>query len=180
LILKEKGTNKYVILENKTTSFTNLSEASYKNSIQALGYSIILDSITHGSDARSVYYVLYCIYKSSKQEYEWMMFPKSRVQRVEFINDLIIDITKLEMYKEHGIYPRHGENCYNFFRECDYIEMCHTPIEIIAENYKKKDTSAYGVIQEYDFEYTLEEIKQHQLQAIEDTIVATDGTMKNQ
>jgi hypothetical protein len=28
------------------------------------------------------------------------------------------------MYEEAEVYPMHGESCYSFFRECEYLNVC--------------------------------------------------------
>jgi hypothetical protein len=71
LILYHPVQKKFMILELKTTSFTSISEATYKNSAQALGYSLILDALVEkmNLDATASYTVLYLVYKTGAQEY---------------------------------------------------------------------------------------------------------------
>lgn len=167
LVLKEKSGDKYLILELKTSGFNNLHEAMYKNSFQALGYSVVLDSIAKDMGVASSYHVLYLIYKSGAQGYEWMLFPKSRSERIEFINDIILDIEILEIYRELGHYPKRGQACFNFFRPCAYLDHCGMHIETLRKLLGNKDTpSQYEELHKPDFVYTLDEIKAHQTESI--------------
>lgn len=126
LILFNPETKKYMILELKTTSFTSVSEATYKNSAQALGYSMILDALVDrsGEDAVASYTVLYLVYKSGSQEYEALPFLKTRTQRASFLIELAMDCTMLDFYESQNYYPARGESCYSFFRECEFFGIC--------------------------------------------------------
>jgi len=46
LVLRDKRDGKLLVFELKTTRFTNVHPAMYKNSGQALGYSLILDYVS--------------------------------------------------------------------------------------------------------------------------------------
>jgi len=177
LVLKKKTSNAYMILELKTTGFNNIDPAMYQNSAQALGYSVVLDSITKELGGQSSYHVLYLVYKSNRLEYETLMFPKNRVKRAHFINSLIIDIEILRMYAENNIYPQHGESCFNFFRPCEFLGTCGLSDESLVKLSKVhgEEESAFAVTERYDFEYDLDEIRAHQLEAIEDGTIVTSG-----
>lgn len=179
LVLKERGTNKYLVLELKTTSFTNIHEAMYKNSAQALGYSIVLDSISNVLGATNSYYVLYLIYKAGALEYETMLFPKNRVQRAKFINSLILDIEVLELYRLTGIYPTRGESCYEFFSPCDYFGLCDYDDEALTRVLgvgTDTHVETFDTIQQFNFTFELDDIKQHQLTAIQQDMITADST----
>lgn len=176
LILYNPTENSYLILELKTTKFNNLNEASYKNSNQALGYSVVLDSIVRDINASNSYYVLYLIYKSGRMEYETMLFPKNRVKRAHFINNLAIDIEIANLYADTGIYPQHGESCFDFFKPCGFIDSCNLSddtLEALARKQTEAD-AAFSTEMVYDFTYDLDKIREDQLTAIEEnTIVST-------
>lgn len=185
LVLRNKKNGQYIILELKTTTFTNLDEAMYKNSAQSLGYSVILDSIVKSDpnlQATSAYHVFYLIYKSGKMEYEDMIFPKSKLQRAHFINSLVMDIEQAEMYREYGNYPMRGQSCYNFFRQCEFFNKCTYSDETLkasAANQRAQE-DRYGKIahDEFDFVFDLNEIKAHQLEEIsaqKEELIALDS-----
>jgi hypothetical protein len=126
LILYNPAKKTYMILELKTTSFTSVNEATYKNSAQALGYSLILDALVEksGEDATASYTVLYLVFKSGSQEYEALPFLKTRSQRAAFLMELAMDCTVLDFYATQDYYPARGESCYSFFRECEFFGIC--------------------------------------------------------
>lgn len=177
LVLKHKKTGQFLIIELKTTKFTNLHEAMYKNSSQALGYSVVLDAIAREEGTTSSYHVLYFVYKTTKIEFQEMVFPKSKLQRANFINSLILDIEQAQMYENYGIYPQRGENCFNFFNPCEYFNSCgfsDTSLkELVATQQATGDNQSsagvYGVLEEeeFDFIFSLDNIREQQLAEIE-------------
>jgi hypothetical protein len=121
VVLVHKITGELLVLELKTTAMTNVDEAQYKNSGQALGYSVVLDAI---APLTSSYKVVYLIYKSKAQEYEVMEFTKSHTVRALWIQQLIMDVDLITMYEDNAIYPAYGESCYSFFRACEFFNLC--------------------------------------------------------
>lgn len=120
-VLRHTLTGEVVVLECKTTSSSNLNSAQYKNSSQAIGYSVVLDVIA--PDVSS-YRVFYLPYKTKSGEYEIFTFPKSYLQRALWIQELLLDIETIKMYENVGIYPMRGESCFSYYRECDYYNTC--------------------------------------------------------
>lgn len=127
LILYNPSKKSYMILELKTTSFTTVNAATYKNSAQALGYSLILDALVEksGEDATASYTVLYLVFKSGSQEFEALPFLKTRSQRAAFLVELAMDCTMLDFYAAQNYYPARGESCYSYFRECEFFGICN-------------------------------------------------------
>jgi hypothetical protein len=37
------------------------------------------------------------------------------------------------MYEEAGVYPMHGESCYTYFRECEYLNTCTLSTEALTK-----------------------------------------------
>jgi hypothetical protein len=109
------------VLECKTHSGTTINPATYKNSAQAIGYSIVLDAIF---PELSSYDVLYLAYSSKREEYEMIPFEKSYYARALWIRELLLDVETIKMYEENQIYPMHGESCFDFYRECEYLQHC--------------------------------------------------------
>lgn len=123
VILFHPENNVYMVLELKTSSFTSIDEAVYKNSSQALGYSIILDKLV-GKEATTSYTVFYLVYKTGGQEFVELPFLKTRTQRASFIKETLMDCVVMEFYKEQNYYPMRGESCYSFFRQCEFFGVC--------------------------------------------------------
>lgn len=163
LVLRHKLTGELLVLELKTTSAKYVKPASYKNSAQAIGYSVVLDKIQPGC---SSYGVLYLVYLSHSCTFETFEFPKTYHQRALWLRDRILDENYLlYLAKEegsYGIWPMHGEACVSFGRECDYMDICQLPTERIMaklrEHHYKDLSYETGEEMEYQFEISLEEL----------------------
>lgn len=129
-VLQNEDTQEIMVLEVKTTSGSTVNAATYKNSAQAIGYSVILD---HLFPELSSYEVLYLVYKTKSKEFETLPFTKSYLQRALWIRELLLDIESIKMYEDADIYPMHGESCYNFFRECEYMYTCTLSTEKLTD-----------------------------------------------
>jgi hypothetical protein len=120
MVLRHKHTGELMVLEIKSTSVA-ASEANYKNSAQALGYAVILDSL--GTEQQN-FDVLYLVYNTRAQEFQQMLFTKFFHQKVDFINSLVMDTELITKYEQAGYFPKYGESCYNFFRNCEFYDVC--------------------------------------------------------
>ena len=119
-VLKHKVTGEVMVLENKTSSGT-ANSAMFKNSGQALGYSVVLDILF---PEMSSYIVLYLVYETKTMEYVELPFTKSLLQRALWLQELLIDTQMVTLYDSFDTYPMHGESCYDFFRDCEYLGVC--------------------------------------------------------
>lgn len=131
-VLKNKYTGEIMVLECKTTSAYSVNPAQYKNSAQAIGYSVVLDKIFPDL---SSYKVLYLVYQTKSEEYVQIPFTKSHYARALWLRELLLDVDVLELYENCGIYPTRGESCFAFMRECKYLGTCHLPTERLATAY---------------------------------------------
>jgi len=129
-VLRHRYSGKVLVLECKTTGSATVNPASYKNSSQAIGYSIVLDAIFPDL---SSYEVLYLVYNTKSGEYLPLPFEKTFLQRALWIRELLLDIESIKMYEEAGVYPMHGESCYTFFRECEYLNTCTLSTEALTK-----------------------------------------------
>ncbi len=119
-VLKHKSTGAIMVLEAKTSSGT-ANSAMYRNSGQALGYSVVLDILF---PHLSSYTVLYLVYETKSYEYVELPFTKSLLQRALWLQELLIDCQTVQLYESYGTYPMHGESCFDFFRDCEYLGVC--------------------------------------------------------
>lgn len=156
VVLRQCTTGEVLVLELKTTGSKALSPTTYKNSAQAIGYSIVLDAIF---DHLSSYRVLYLIYQTHSREYTQIPFTKTYLQRALWIRELLLDIETIKMYEEAGVYPMHGESCYNFFRDCEYLASCTMSNTHIT----KPCTEANEDKTEYQINLTLADLLNNQL-----------------
>lgn len=126
LVLRHKITGELLVLELKTSSANYVQASNYKNSSQAIGYSVVLDKIE--PDATS-YGVLYLVYLTKLERFETFEFPKTYHQRALWLRDRMVDESNvLTLVKEegnYGIWPMYGESCNSFGRDCEYMDICH-------------------------------------------------------
>lgn len=130
LVLRHIISGEVIVLECKTTGSTTINPATYVNSAQAIGYSIILDAIF---PKLSSYKVLYLVYKSKDGEFVQLPFSKTFLQRALWIRELLLDIELIKMYEEAEIYPMNGEACFDFYRECEYLNTCTLNTELLTK-----------------------------------------------
>ena len=154
-------TKQFMVLELKTTGFNSINDAQYKNSSQALGYSLIVDVIAAqlNADANN-YQVLYCVYKAGQLEWEAIPFVKSRYQRAAWIFDLRLDCSVLKMYRELNHFPIHGESCYSFFRPCEFFGNCDIKSEVDFLMKKEWEATDEENVEGVDFYFHIDELKE--------------------
>lgn len=156
-VLRSRETGKILVLECKTTGSKNINPATYKNSSQAIGYSIVLDVLF---PSLSSYDVLYLVYQTTEREFHPIPFTKSYLQRALWIQDLLFDIEVIKMYDESGIYPMRGESCMSFFRECEYLQTCHLSTEYLTKVCTEEEVDS----EVYDVNIGLEDLLTAQLE----------------
>lgn len=141
-LLRNTITNELVVLECKTSKFKQVHDAQYKNSGQGLGYSLVVDAISAqltaaGTPVGSAWKVMYPIYLAGAFEWELKMFPKGNSQRARWLSNLINDIQRVAEYAENNHFPMHGENCYDYFRPCEYFEVCEMSDSVLIGDEEK-------------------------------------------
>jgi len=146
-VLRHKDTGEILVLECKTTS-GKANSTTYKNSGQAIGYSVVLDRIF---PELSSYKVFYLVYESKSKEYVEFYFEKSLLQRALWLQELIIDTKHISLYEDYNTYPTHGETCLDFFRDCEYLGICTLNTENIVKPLTEKILEEIEE-QEYMFE----------------------------
>lgn len=167
LVLRHKMTGELLVLELKTTSMNYVKPAAYKNSAQAIGYSVILDKVEPGCTS---YGVMYLVYMTKSCTFEVFEFPKTFHQRALWLRDRIIDeefIVKLIREEgNYGIWPMYGESCNSYGRDCEFMDICHLDTKNVMQPLREKhyiDISyETGEKAKYDFTITLEELLEAQ------------------
>lgn len=167
-VLQHDETGKVVVLECKTSSATNLNPAQYRNSAQAIGYSIVLDAIFPDL---SSYEVLYLVYSTKELEYTQYSFTKSYVQRARWIQELVLDTRTIDMYSEAGIFPMRGESCFDYYRECKYLGLCQMDNERLTKPLTQDEFVAFSKRnEEYQIVISLDDLIHAQLAKANATI----------
>lgn len=158
-VLYSPSLRQFMVLELKTTGFKSVADSQYKNSAQALGYSLIVDKLAALLNADSNnYQVLYLVYKTGQQEWEALPFVKSRQQRASWLFQLRLDCTMLDMYRSINHFPTYGESCYHFFRDCEFFGTCDlkSQLDVLMKNIKIAGVD--DVIEGVDFNFNMAEI----------------------
>lgn len=128
MILRNKDTGQYCIFDNKTSSARYMNSAQYTNSMQALGYSVVLDKLDPGHLSVN-YTVFYLVWLTFLERWEQFEFPKTAVQRAQWIQSKLWDVEELrrvrEQYGDYGMWPLSGEACFSYGRECQWMHECH-------------------------------------------------------
>ena len=162
-VMIDTSSNEIVVIECKTTKFSKVHEAQYKNSGQALGYALLIDAIikSEGLSYGSSYKVYYPVYKTGALEWEVFPFTKTSTKRALWIKDILLDINHIIERATDGYFPMRGESCYEFFRPCPHFGRCEYDNKmlfsgsppVVREERKSK----------YDFHFSLAEIIEGQL-----------------
>lgn len=162
-VLRHRMRGEIVGLECKTTKNKIVHEAMFKHSGQALGYSLVLDTIVPllGLPEISSMTVIYCIYKTFEYSWEKLEFSKSLTTRAKWIKNLLVDKQQIMQYAEDDYFPMRGEACYDFFRPCPYFGTCelsNNALLLGKEAEVKKDKEG-----DYPFKFNILEIIEAQL-----------------
>lgn len=153
VVLKQKTTGMHFIVEIKTTGLALLDiDPLYKNSGQALGYSIALDQIV-GKD-QSAYGVLYLVAQLGRgfdSKFHVLPYNKTLLDRLNWFLTLGQDIARLNTMREINVYPMRGKSCLQFMRPCKYFGVCG------LKSFDEPKVIPQDTIQ-YDFVYELDDL----------------------
>lgn len=160
-VLKHRVTGAVLVLENKTSSGA-AQAATFKNSGQAVGYSVVLDILFPDL---SSYEVLYMVYETKTTTYVELPFKKSLLQRALWLQELLLDTQVIDLYEATGTYPMHGESCFDFFRECEYLSTCTLTTENLVKPLTTKILKKMKIAEEsFDFTVDFYDLVESQIQ----------------
>ena len=153
VVLRNRWTGKYAIFEVKTTGLGLVDlDPLYKNSGQALGYSIVLDKIAGEEEAE--YDVIYFAAQlNSKTPFDvrihTLPYPKTLRDRLDWFITLGMDVQRLEQMLEYDIFPKRGGSCLQYMRPCPHLGTCNLRA---LDQYKEfeEDTIPYQFIYQLD------------------------------
>lgn len=152
-VLRHRRTGRYAVFEIKTTALAlHDITPNYKNSGQALGYSVVLDRIA--GEQNTQYDLLYFVCQMGKgyeNKYHVLPFKKTLLDRLNWFLTLGLDIQRLEQMEELGIYPKRGGNCLQYMRPCPHFNTCS-----LHSFDKPKEIEPDEI--EYQFVYALDDL----------------------
>lgn len=165
-VLRSRSTGRLAVWEGKTTSFENINPATYANSSQALGYSVVVDAIAQETEAEgSDYEVFYIVYSSKSREFQLLPFGKSRTQRAEWLQDLLLDHANISTYERIKFYPRRGESCVNKYgRTCYWFGSCNMSNQHLFPGTTAATLKEVGDVESVDFVFTRDQLIKSQQQ----------------
>lgn len=169
-VLRRKSDGKLTVLELKTTGMRYVDDAMYENSEQGIGYSIALDQI---DPEATNYDVLYMIYLSTSMEFDPRPYPKTKLARANWLQALLMQTRIIQMYEAEGMFPKNGDSCYGYSRQCQFFRMCDMSNEALgatAAHYKPEADDKYGIKVEFM------DILDSELSNITDTAGEEDGS----
>lgn len=159
-ILQHRESKRLGVWEGKTTGMASVSEAAYGNSYQALGYSVVLDAISRRLGLPlSDYDVIYVVYSSKDRQFQLLPFTKNRVQRAEWLQDLLITHALVQQYRELKFFPKRGESCINKWgKECEWYGSCQMRNSSLFPKVEPGTADDLDRIRRSDFFFTLDEL----------------------
>lgn len=131
IVLRHRHTRELCVFEIKTGS-KPASQADWANSSQTLGYNVVLQAFGLTELTQPAYYVKYLCYDVSGRTMQIMEFTKSPAERVEWIASILMDMQQMDLYAEHGIWPKRGGSCMEWFRPCEHFMTCDLSTATIA------------------------------------------------
>lgn len=173
-VLQHQITGEVLVLECKTTNATNVNPAQYKNSAQAIGYSIVLDALF---PELSAYKVLYLVYQTKSESYVQLPFDKSYYSRALWIRELLLEVDVIKLYEDAEIYPMRGEACYDFFRECEYLQTCTLSTERLTSKLSEEEENKLDdQLEQFQIQIGIEQLIQAQIAKEVREPIATTST----
>ncbi len=164
IVLRHKSDGRLMVVELKTTGFKLVDEASYGNSDQSLGYSLILDKIAESLDTTSTFEVLYLVYSTPERKLIPLPFTKSRTDRMEWLQDLLLDHSTIATYKKLSFFPKRGESCFSFSRRCPHYGTCDMR-SVRKTNFKEFSLERDSLPEPVDFIFKLSDLTKAALRA---------------
>ena len=155
-VLEHKDTGDIAVLEAKTTGkkFQDI-RPMYYNSEQALGNSIVLDSlIPEHSSFYVVYPVVQFISKNITKTHLFE-FEKTRIDRLEWLQSLAYDYDQIIQYLTGKLFPKRGGKCLAYSRPCPYFMSC----DAIPEEWSEPKPQV-----DWDVRFTINELIERQIQ----------------
>lgn len=126
VVIKNRYSGVYAIFEVKTTGLGLLDiDPLYKNSGQALGYSIVLDKIVGATlSSYSVMYFVAQLGKDYSAKIVTKVYDKTLLDRLNWFLTLGLDVEKLNRMKDLNVYPKRGNSCLQYMRPCPHFGTC--------------------------------------------------------
>lgn len=164
----------YVVFEIKTTAYKLIDLAPmYKNSGQALGYSIVIDQIV--GEKQSKYGVVYFVCRDQQgsnfvPDVYTFPFTKTLLDRLRWFYTVGLDVQRLNTMLANDLFPMRGESCVRFNRVCTHYGTCN----LTSTDYPRK---IFEDNINYQFRYKLEDVIQDHIARVALDDASSGGTV---
>lgn len=156
-ILRHKISGNLRVKENKTTGARVIHPAMYANSNQALSYSVVI-----GEYGCTEYDVLYTVYSTSEQRWISFDFTKHELAKAEWLRTELIQADQLQVYAENNHFPKRGDACFKFNRECEFFGQCNISTRkqfgMTFAELEVADEAALQAVERFQFVVTKEDL----------------------
>jgi len=130
LILQNRETKALCVVEIKTSGMDAV-ESDWGNSSQTLGYYAILETLSRRmglSIEPCVYYICFNPTKlfdsSASNGIQIFPYVKTPHANMEFVQELMHDIRRINDCVEHDFFPKSGGSCTAYRRPCEFYGSC--------------------------------------------------------
>ncbi len=125
LILYNRYTDQYAVVDIKTTTKDSDFATEYTFHEQCLPYGLVLQVLL-GLDYERGFEVGYWITKINALD-PWDQMPtfmKDGTMVAEWLRGYLLDIAAIQEFHKLGFFPRNGGACYNWNRRCSFFDLC--------------------------------------------------------
>lgn len=177
LVLKRKDSEKFAVLELKSSGLNRIQPAMYGNSPQPTGYMMALDAalVKKNPEATTSFTVFYLVVQTRKKKFFEFAFEKTPLHRTQWISFIIGNMERISNLEASGLpYPIDFHGCFAFNRACSYYGTCHLPNEVLKGG---KEEATFDIEEsEADISTSLEAILERQQHLLEtyETIQLTE------
>ena len=125
LIMYNKFTDTYAVWDIKTTTKSDDFATQFTFDEQCLPYGLVLQTLL-GLDYTKGYEVGYWVCHINHLEPfdKLLTFTKDGNDVAEWFTSYLIDLHALSLYHRLGFFPRHGNSCKSWNRQCTFFDMC--------------------------------------------------------
>lgn len=125
LILRHKEYPVRRVFELKTSGAASINPSIYLNSSQGLGYAALLALIPwkDGEDWQDLE-VDYLAYSCPSMEWSFLPYVKTKTQITDWVTDIVLADKEVQNYLELDYFPKRGDGCTKFNRDCAYLNTC--------------------------------------------------------
>ena len=148
-------TGELIPVEVKTTSMYGDIEGLYKNSTQALVYSLIIAAHVGKIPEELVYNYMVAVMPRAKGKVptaEMVTYYKTKQDVLEWLITLKLDMERMDNLKELGFYPKR-DSCNAWGRQCEFMGVCDITTNAVEQ---PVDENVYDYV--FDLEDLIAEV----------------------